>query len=98
MRKSFRLLGACLLPVLLTAQTRATVVEHTCTDLQAIPEYRIDQVKNGIQSHYAHTSHGSQLTWGLEFVEDGDPFYAFEICCSYLPQSSGEWCIFDGQE
>lgn len=97
MNKTVRLLGASLLP-LLAGQALATVVDHTCTDLEAIPEYWIDQVKNCIQSHYAHTSHGSQLTWGLEFLENDDPFYAFEIGYSYLPQSSGEWCIFDGQE
>lgn len=97
MKTALRLPGASLVP-LLAAQALATVVDHTCTDISLIPGYWIEEVKNGIQSHYAHTSHGSQLNWGLEFVENGNPIYAYEIGYSYLPQSSGEWCIFDGQE
>ncbi|MBD3370506.1 hypothetical protein GF402_09115 [Candidatus Fermentibacteria bacterium] len=74
------------------------VIDHTCTDLESIPNQWIESVQDSVQSHYAHTSHGSQLTWGLSFLEDDDPFYDYEIADCYLPEVVGAWCIFNGQE
>lgn len=76
----------------------ATVIDHTCTDLESIPATWIDLVQSTMKSHYAHTSHGGQLTYGLEFVEQGDPAYAYLVGSSYLPSSSTAYCVFDGQE
>ncbi|MCD4706609.1 MAG: hypothetical protein K8S62_02595 [Candidatus Sabulitectum sp.] len=74
------------------------VVDHTCADLDEIPSIWITAAQNTIQSHYAHTSHGGQLTYGIGFVEDDDPFYDCEIGSRYLPAVSGAYCVFDGQE
>jgi hypothetical protein len=74
------------------------VVDHTCVCLEDIPASWIEEVQDNWPSHYAHTSHGSQLTWGLNFIEAGDDFYAYEVGSSYLPSVAGAWCIFDGQE
>jgi hypothetical protein len=75
-----------------------TIVDHTCTDIDQIPDEWVGQVRNTIDSHYAHTSHGSQLTWGIEFIESDDPFYSYELGVCYLPDVSDAWCIFDGQQ
>jgi len=80
------------------AAAAATVIDHTCTDLESIPGTWIDQVQSTMKSHYAHTSHGSQLTWGLQFVEEGDPAYAYLVGYGQLPSSSTAYCVFDGQE
>lgn len=74
------------------------VIDHTCTDLDEIPQVWISAVQNSIQSHYAHTSHGGQLTYGVEFIEDGDSFYDCEIGYCSLPTVAGAYCVFDGQE
>ena len=76
----------------------AIIIDHTCADLDQIPASWIEAVQDNIPSHYAHTSHGSQLTWGLQFIKAADPFYDFEIGDKYLPSVSGAWCIFNGQE
>lgn len=74
------------------------VIDHTCAVLEDVPPLWIEEVQEFWPSHYAHTSHGSQLTWGLFFIEDDDDFYAYATGSSYLPSMTGAWCIFDGQE
>ncbi len=76
----------------------ATVIDHTCTDIESIPGSWIDLVQSSMKSHYAHTSHGSQLIWGLQFVEEGDPAYAYLVGYGQLPSSTTAYCVFDGQE
>lgn len=80
------------------AFAQGIIIDHTCTDLTSIPQSWITAVQNNWQSHYAHTSHGGQLTYGAGFVEDSDPFYDIEIGSRYLPVTSGAYCVFDGQE
>ncbi|MCK5132928.1 MAG: hypothetical protein KAR40_12335 [Candidatus Sabulitectum sp.] len=74
------------------------VIDHTCADLDDIPQPWITEVQNSIQSHYAHTSHGGQLTYGVGFIEDDNPFYDCQIGNMTLPTVSGAYCVFDGQE
>lgn len=74
----------------------AIIIDHNCTDLSQIPDTWIDQVKT-MSIHYAHTSHGEQLTVGLERIEAIDPKYSVAIGYSTLPVESGAFCIFDGQ-
>ncbi len=76
----------------------AAVIDHTCADLGQIPGSWIEVVQDSIPSHYAHTSHGGQLTYGLQFIEADSSFYDCERGISYLPSAAGAWCIFDGQE
>lgn len=75
----------------------ATIIDHTCTDLEDVPSGWIETVRT-MDSQYAHTSHGSQLTGGAEFLEEENPFYDISIGACYLPQTPGVYCVFDGQE
>jgi hypothetical protein len=72
-------------------------IDHSCTDISSIPDQWITEVIQDAKLHYAHTSHGGQLTTGLELVEADDPDFSVEIGSSYLPSDSGALCIFDGQ-
>ncbi len=74
------------------------IIDHTCTDLSQIPPEWIDSVKMNVKFHYAHTSHGGQLTTGLSLIEESDTFYSYAIGYRYLPAETGAFCIFDGQE
>ena len=94
--KKFLVLLAVLIPA--GSLQGATIIDHTCTELDMIPSEWIDNVQSDLKSHYAHTSHGSQLTWGLTFVEQGSSEYAFDIGSCNLPSTAGAYCIFDGQE
>ncbi len=74
------------------------IIDHTCEQLSSIPMNWIDSVQANQKWHYAHTSHGSQLTTGLQRIEDDDAQYSQVRGGSYLPTESDALCIFDGQE
>lgn len=47
------------------------IADHTSTDLNSIPDEWINKVKELINVHYCHTSHGSQIMTGLERLMNG---------------------------
>lgn len=73
------------------------IIDHTCTDLTQVPDTWINQVKSNRKVHYAHTSHGSQITTGLERLENTNSLYGVSIGTSSLPNQTNSLCIFDGQ-
>jgi hypothetical protein len=73
-------------------------IDHTCTDLSQIPSQWIDSAKTNLKIHYAHTSHGGQLTTGLNRIEAENSSYSVAIQGQALPDEAGALCIFDGQE
>jgi len=79
-------------------RTSPLIIDHTCLDLSQIPLNWIDSVQANHKWHYGHTSHGSQLTTGLERIEDDDITYDVSIGSMTLPNVPGTLCIFDGQE
>ncbi|MCP3891423.1 MAG: hypothetical protein GY702_21545, partial [Desulfobulbaceae bacterium] len=54
------------------------IIDHTCTDLNRIPDYWLEQAKN-LTLHYAHTSHGSQIISGISNLETLYPKYSVAI-------------------
>jgi hypothetical protein len=76
--------------------THARSINHTGVDLDQIPDSWIDSAQVNLKIHYAHTSHGGQLTTGLTRIENS--IYSVAIGYSELPVESGALCIFDGQE
>jgi len=76
------------------AYSQAIIIDHNCTDISQIPDTWIDQVK-ALSVHYAHTSHGEQVTVGLERIETSK--YSVAIGYYTLPTEVGALCIFDGQ-
>ncbi|MDY6951132.1 MAG: PKD domain-containing protein [Thermodesulfobacteriota bacterium] len=54
------------------------IIDHTCTDLSKIPTYWLEQAKE-LTLHYAHTSHGSQVTSGITNLESLDSQYSVAI-------------------
>ena len=44
------------------------IIDHTCTDLSKIPDQWIEAAKQ-LRIHYGHTSHGSQIMAGLNYLE-----------------------------
>ena len=73
-------------------------INHEACDLSQIPSEWIDSVQHNIKVHYAHTSHGEQISYGVEIIEQNDVQYSVAIGYSELPVESGALCIFDGQE
>ncbi len=53
---------------------KGLVIDHTCTDLSAIPLSAIEVAKETLHIAYQHTSHGSQLITGMNALERFPPF------------------------
>jgi hypothetical protein len=51
------------------------IVDHTCTDLEAIPAGWVEAAKDGLRLAYGHTSHGSQPITGMRLLMN-DPSHA----------------------
>jgi hypothetical protein len=81
-----------------TAEAHAApvVINHTCTDLAAIPPDAIATAQNVCKWHYARLSHGRQLMVGFTLIEAADPFYAviWPKAGGSLPVAPGELCIY----
>jgi hypothetical protein len=45
------------------------IIDHTCTDISQIPEYRINKAKACFRISYGHTSHGSQIVTGMNLLK-----------------------------
>ena len=82
--------GVIYLPVIIqgieTVQLSSIIVDHTTTDVHLIPDQWLDLARNNV-IHFAHTSHGSQILSGLQWLANIDPKYALTIA-AYSSASS----------
>ncbi len=76
----------------------ALIIDHKCSDLSRIPERWLDSVRARFIVHYAHTSHGEQITEGLRRLAAVSPAHSVAIEYSVLPGAQDALRIFDGQE
>lgn len=81
--------------------SQGIIIDHTCTEVSKIPDAWIAKVKSMIKLHYAHTSHGGQLTSGIErLVNPSLPVHdsrlTYVLQYGFLPKSP-HLCIMDGQ-
>ena len=72
------------------------VIDHNCIELSSIPDEWIDAAQANVKIHYAHTSHGSQITTGLERLDASDAKYSQAQATLSLPDEAGALCLFDG--
>ena len=72
------------------------VIDHTCTELQAIPDSAIQDAKDLCNWHYVRLSHGRQIMVGLEMLEDMDIFYksTWPAYGGSLPDDPDALCIY----
>ena len=49
----------------LAARAQPVIIDHTTTDIRAVPQHWIEQARQTLHIEYGHTSHGSQLTTGM---------------------------------
>jgi hypothetical protein len=73
------------------------VIDHQCTDLSKIPDEWITQVKETWNIHYAHTSHGEQITVGLNQISSGNSTYGFHSAHCQVPATLNGISLMDGQ-
>ena len=89
------------LPLVTSSYTsiKATIiVDHRHTDISKIPSYWLGMAKK-FAVHYAHTSHGSQVLTGLEWLHERDAVYNVDIEVNGLVVKPGDTSalgIYDG--
>ena len=59
-------------------RTEALIIDHTCTNINHIPEYWIKKAKAEFGISYGHTSHGSQIVSGMKVLMDRSSLYSFD--------------------
>ncbi len=72
------------------------IIDHTCIDLNSIPSEWIDAAQDNVTIHYAHTSHGGQITTGLGRLEGTNVTFDATIGSGVLPTNDESLCILDG--
>jgi len=81
--------------------SQGIIVDHMCTDSRKIPNVWINKIKSKIKLHYPHTSHGMQLTSGMERLANPSlPGYDSRLTYTlkyYVLPKSDNLCIMDGQ-
>lgn len=77
--------------------SQAIIIDHTCTDITKIPDSWITQVKSTLRVHYAHTSHGSQITTGLERLANSNSKYRYSYDYCSVPTTANALNLMDGQ-
>lgn len=88
------------LPSIFNNPTGSIIIDHNNTDITKIPAYWLEQAK-ALTLHYAHTSHGSQLMSGLEYWEDQNATYNFDVQTGgapSLPTDTTAFRIYDGND
>ena len=80
------------------------IADHTSVDLSSIPDTWIEKVKEIIEVHYCHTSHGGQITIGLERLMNGNfadsvlsATYNFYADNCNMPDTDEYFSMMEGQ-
>jgi hypothetical protein len=95
------LVGVFLLTTEPAQAQQAIIINHEHVGVDRIPDEWLDQARD-LVFHYAHTSHGSQVMSGLQYLASQDPRYALSVdyAGGLPPQSSpctpDFLCIYDG--
>jgi hypothetical protein len=71
-------------------------IDHTCVNIDTIPEEHIQSAMDTVIIHYAHTSHGSQIITGLSRIETTDSNFSQVVGYGTLPDEDTALCILDG--
>ena len=72
--------GICLAVI---AQAQPVIVDHTCADIDQIPQQWIETAKSNLRISYGHTSHGSQLVTGINAISGFNSAYNFTYSSGY---------------
>ena len=99
----FCILTLSLFCCLATISEAGIIFDHTAVDLfDSLTATDVSNVQDNIRWHYAHTSHGGQITIGLQRIEDAYLGQAVQFNISRtsqaLPTNSNSLNIFDGQQ
>jgi len=96
--RSIILGSALILAMASTAYGAPIIIDHNSIDrFSTLSSSRVAAVQNSIRWHYAHTSHGGQLTSGLAELESSNSLYNVSRGNRSLPSDNNSLNIYDGQ-
>ena len=74
--KKFSILFSALFIYNFSVFAQAIIINHSCTGLSLVPVEWVDQAKEDFKVWYGHTSHGSQITSGIDNLQNfiGEPY------------------------
>lgn len=98
MKKSFFIQPILLVCMVQISNAQALIADHACTNVTTIPENRIDSVQKNIYFHYAHTSHGEQLIFGMDHLSEDYPWLVHELTFAGIWENPDAFSLFDGQQ
>lgn len=81
---------------LTAAWTGGLIIDHNCIELNSVPTEWIEAAQENVVVHYAHTSHGGQITTGLDRIEIANASFDCSIGSGVLPTDDGALCMLDG--
>ncbi len=73
------------------------LIDHNCTDISKIPDEWINKAKELLKIHYGHSSHGSQITVGLEILANKNSKYSFSLSDCSMPVTTTSISMIEGQ-
>ena len=76
--------------------SQGLIVDHTSTDISAIPSNIIDSIKLNKKFQWCGQSHSHQITAGLELLENENPLLDVTIEPVTLPEPNGTFSIMEG--
>jgi hypothetical protein len=71
-------------------------INHTNIVMDLIPSEYIEGAMKDVNIHYAHTSHGGQITTGLTRLEAANATFDVSITSLALPEANDTLSIYDG--
>lgn len=77
--------------------SQGIIIDHNCTDITQVPDSWLSLVKSSLRVHYAHTSHGSQITTGLERLANSNSKYRYSSAECSVPGTTNALKLMDGQ-
>jgi len=79
---------------------RPMVIDHTTTDLGLVPDAWLEAARDRVAFVYGHTSHGSQLVSGADYLRDHvDPArFAFRTADLVIPPHSSPTALRAGED
>ena len=86
-------LFATLISLASTAYSEGIIIDHTCTDINQVPENWVNQAKDVFKISYGHTSHGSQIVTGMDMViNQHGALYEYDSVISSCPSDGAFLC------
>jgi hypothetical protein len=80
-----------------SAAPQSKIINHACIKLSVIPISWITTIKNSMNLHYCHRSHGGQLTVGVGDIAVANDTFTITLSVTAMPTEANCLRILDGQ-